>query len=333
MAREQLARAMVETMLSKALKDIKNDPERGFRNTVDLVLNIQGGNFSKTLFGLVQKMLTDQSSAYYRLIKSIADNVDNDYFKTFTLNLGYNGCVSGAKKLRAKEDELGISLPWCISICSSNDEAWPDFADSIISQGKALGVYIYQICGEMALSDQAVKLYKKYEDCAFVIFAESAYVTDKSISKLKKIDNILISITSDSFDDMYRASDVLNKYERFFATHMIYDDNNYAELFFDTVLKSMENFTNSFVFYAPDLTCSQDVYDKAKNLIRSIRDSQHYAYVIMDMKSDIIDIDKSISPTTSSIAFNADGTVSSAQKHNFKENYSLTNTNLIDILK
>ncbi len=333
MERDRMARAMIDTLLSKAMKDIKNDPERGFRNTVDLVLNLQRGNFSKTLFTMVQKMLTDQSSAYYRLIKNISDNVKDEYFKEFALNVGYNSCASGAKKVKEKESELGINVPWCISIFSSADKEWSEFTDSIVTQGKALGVYLYQIRNEMAFSEQAIKIYKKHKDCAFVLLVDSSEVTDKSISSLSKVSNILISITGSSYDDMARAADILNKHERFFAAHMTYDDNNYEELLSDSTLKTMENFTNSFVFYIPGSSCSEAVFDKTRQIVRNIRDSQHYAYVIMDMKADIADIDKTISNHSSSVFFKEDGTIISSDGSFHKESYSMIKPNLVEILK
>ena len=39
MIKEKMVRAMLEPLVSKAIKDIKSDPERGLRNTVDLALN------------------------------------------------------------------------------------------------------------------------------------------------------------------------------------------------------------------------------------------------------------------------------------------------------
>lgn len=333
MARDRMARAMIDTLLTKAMKDIKNDPERGFRNTIDLVLNLQRGNFSKTLFTMVQKMLTDQSSAYYRLIKNISENVRPEYFKEFAMNVGYNSCAVGAKTVKSKEAELGISIPWCISFCSCDDKAWPNFVDSIVSQGKSLGVYLYQIYGSLAFSEQAMKIFKKYKDCAFVLLADSSEITEKRIAALSKLNNILISITGDSFDDMAQASDILNKHERFFAAHMFYDDNNYERLLSDEVLKTMENFTNSFVFYIPSISCSDYIFDKTRGLVRGIRDNQRYAYVIMDMKSDTADIDKTISSNSSSIFFNRNGSVVTVDGTVLKDSYDITAPNLTEILK
>lgn len=88
MARDRLARAMAETLINKVVIDIKSDPERGLRNIIDLALIVPRGKFSRNLFSIVQRILSDEDSAYYTLVKSVASDVDTEILKKFTFNIG-----------------------------------------------------------------------------------------------------------------------------------------------------------------------------------------------------------------------------------------------------
>lgn len=81
------------------LKSIKNDPERGARNLVDLAMQFSEGRFQKNFFSAAQTMLQNENSAYYGLIRDIATYTDETRLFTFGMNLGYNGCTVGVKRM------------------------------------------------------------------------------------------------------------------------------------------------------------------------------------------------------------------------------------------
>ncbi|MDD5944486.1 MAG: hypothetical protein PUD43_02030 [Clostridia bacterium] len=307
MARERMVRAMLDALVDKAINDIKDDPERGFRNVVDLALGFNGGHFSKTLFEMIQKMLSDETSAYYRLIKTISNDVANSYFKGFTMNVGFNSCSKGAKIIRRNEKELGLSIPWCISFGTSCGELWPEFSKNVVSQSKELGVYLYSIYNNVVFSPSSIELYKSNSDCAFILFADASEITDENINLLNNIDNILISIRGKDAEKLNRAANVLRNHGRFFSYHVVYKDDNYEELLSPASLKSMEYYTNSFVFFIPDFSCGEEAHCITKKAVKKLRDEQRYAFVPIDMKADVKDIDKVISESSVSIIFSNDG--------------------------
>lgn len=47
---KNMSRLLVETVVRNALKSIRNDPERGVRNLIDMALQFSEGRFQKNFF-------------------------------------------------------------------------------------------------------------------------------------------------------------------------------------------------------------------------------------------------------------------------------------------
>ena len=89
---------LIETIVRKAIRDIRDSPKRSTRNLIDMALNFSEGRFQSRFFEMAQSMLRDENSAYYRLIPDMVVNVDTEKIIHFGINLGYNSCTAGAKK-------------------------------------------------------------------------------------------------------------------------------------------------------------------------------------------------------------------------------------------
>ncbi len=277
-------------------------------------------------------MLSNENSAYYNLANKIAAEVDIENLKEFSMNIGYNSCTAGAKKLRAKESELGFPIPWSIAIYSSRADRWIEYVDGIISQGIEIGIYTYPIFGGMSFSEDMLDIYKKYSDCAFVLIVNSSEITDERITRLKGINNILISITGKNEQELKNAADILRINERFFAIHMYYGASNIDVLLKNETLKFYEEFTNSFVFYIPEIDCCNEACDEMKVKVRKIRDDQHYAFVLMDLRADLLQIDSIISGGAYSFGFRSDGTIVTANGIVDEVKIDIRENSLVDIL-
>lgn len=331
MIRDRLARAMAETLVNKVVMDIKSDPERGLRNIIDLALMVPRGKFSQNLFGIVQRILADEKSAYYTLVKKVAGNVDSENLKKFTFNIGYNSCTCGARYIRSNTNTLGFPIPWSISINMSFSDNSTGAIKKIISEGKSLGIYLYMIYGKNCIANSMSEIYRDNDECAFIIFADSDEISD--INKLEGINNILISINGSDRKIMAQAADSLHRYSRFFACHRFYNDSNIDLLTSDKELESAEDFTNSFVFYLPEDNCSIDGCIKMKSCLRSLRDSQKYAYIPIDLRSDLPEIDDTICKNSYSIYFREDKRISISNGLILNKVYDISTCSLSDILK
>jgi len=88
-----MSRILIETVVRKTLKDMKEDPERGIRNLVDMALHFSNGRFQTNFFQVAQTMLKNENSPYYALLRNISSSVDAERLVTFGMNLGYNSCT------------------------------------------------------------------------------------------------------------------------------------------------------------------------------------------------------------------------------------------------
>ena len=109
--KNSMSRVLIETVVKGALKAIKDSPERGIRNLVDIALQFSKGRFQQNLFSTVQTMLQNESSAYYELVRDVIFHTDTDRLFTFGMNLGYNGCTIGAQRIRENEKRMNCNIP------------------------------------------------------------------------------------------------------------------------------------------------------------------------------------------------------------------------------
>ena len=98
-----ISRILIETVVRKTLRDMKDSPERSTRNLVDMALHFSSGHFQREFFEMAQEMLQNEHSAYYSLIQDVVSSADTDQLVSFGPNLGYNSFVTGAKTIRDEE--------------------------------------------------------------------------------------------------------------------------------------------------------------------------------------------------------------------------------------
>ncbi|MEA4972593.1 MAG: hypothetical protein VB119_05365 [Candidatus Metalachnospira sp.] len=333
MVKEKMARAMIEPLVNKTMRDMQKDPERTLRNIIDLLLSFPNGRFSNNLFQIAQKMLTDEKSAYYILIKKIVDYVNLDNLKIFSLNVGYNACTFGAKKIRGNIKAYNCKIPWVLFIKTDTTPQSSDNVSRIINEAKQLGIYMFSLFGKNVVSDSMRHIYEENSDCAFVLFTNAECIQDDVVSKYIDINNILISVNNDDNTNVSEAIEILRKYKKFYAAHIHYSNENASEVLSDDKLKDLENYSASFVFCVPNKECTQETFEYFKNATRKIRDNQKYSYVIMDAYDDITIIDKMISGNSCEMGILEDGTFVVSENVIKKTNFNINNMSLIDIVK
>ena len=104
---QNISRILVEMAVKTALKNIKDSPERGIRNLLDMALQCTEGKFQHEFFSTAQSMLQNENSAYYELVRDIVMHTDTNRLFTFGMNLGYNACTVGAQRIRENEKNCG----------------------------------------------------------------------------------------------------------------------------------------------------------------------------------------------------------------------------------
>lgn len=325
---------MIEGMINSALKKAVSDPKRSIRNAIELVANNSHGRFQRKFFEAAQRMLTNQSSAYYTLGKRAVTGIEHGILKKFGINLGYNGCTCGAERIRRNKNELGFNIPWAIYIDAEDDNgSFAERAAEIISQGTELGVYVYVVFGGAGVSEAFRNIYRRFDECAFITACASEYVTETLMKRFDDIFNVAFSINADSTEAITEASGILNTGRRLYGIHRYYDNDSAENIFCDEMLKFYETTGAVFVCAIPSGDCTPETLQCMRDKVYDIRFGQKYAYFALDFAADMDEIDHIISDDTCRVTFCSDGTVHSTTGDYSDSEFAPAQNTLNEILR
>ena len=137
-----------------------------------------------------------------------------------------------------------------------------DELDSVITQGKELGIYFYMYTGGEPLirKNDIIKLCEKHNDCAFHAFTNATLVDDAFCEEMKRVGNLSLSISLEGFeevndlrrgagvyDKVMHAMDLLKKHGQIFGTSICYTSKNIetvtSDEFLDLIIEKGCRFT------------------------------------------------------------------------------------------
>lgn len=304
---KDINRIFIESVLNKALKEINKSPRRTARNLIDMGVNFSRGRLQKVFLSQVQEFLQNQNSAYYDLITDLTDHVDKHILSTFGMNVGYNGCTRGVKRIREVEDLENFSVP--LSLSMSLDEEKLAEKDSIyqeiIRQGKALGIYVYLLKLEKGQPEALLSLLKKNRDCAFVIFVKDTDLSPTFLAGVHHSKNVMIAVCAD--DKAANLCPKLREENLLYAVYSYYSEENEDFILDGRWLAKQMPLRPYFALLIPSPSCKKETCHKVYDYILSVRNGQKKAVIAMDLLQDSWKINEMISEDSYDIGFNMDG--------------------------
>ena len=142
------------------------------------------------------RFVDDPNSKWVKYGARIVNEVDEGVLTTLAANLAYEAGYRGLGKARKLRDEYHTNFPWVLlmdptSACNLRcTGCWAaeyghklnlsyELMDSIIEQGKKLGIYFYLYTGGEPLvrKDDIIKLCKKHSDCEFMMNSPDIWKT------------------------------------------------------------------------------------------------------------------------------------------------------------
>ena len=161
------------------------------------------------------------------------DEIEPHVVKQTALNLGFEAAFHGTKMIRSMREVHQCNIPWLIlmdptSACNLHcTGCWAaeyghklnltyEEMDSIITQGKELGIYFYMYTGGEPLvrKKDIIRLCEKHYDCEFHAFTNGTLVDDEFCEEMRRVGNLSLSISLEGFEevnDMRRGEGVFNK--------------------------------------------------------------------------------------------------------------------------
>lgn len=253
------------------IKNLDKDREKEILKLVDFMEKYMDGEKLDVDFDSVRKKIKDKDSALNKYINKALDEIDPNVLKTMVLNLGFEAFLNGTKTIRKMREKYNCNVPWLIlmdptSACNLHcTGCWAaeygnrlnltfDEMDSVVTQGKELGIYLYMFTGGEPLvrKSNIIKLCEKHNDCAFLSFTNGTLVDEAFCQEMKRVGNLYLAISLEGFEavnDLRRgdgvygkvmnAMDLLKKNGLVFGTSICYTSKNTETVTSDEFIQLM----------------------------------------------------------------------------------------------
>ena len=201
--------AAMSVSLTKAWQYLDKDPENNIPKLMDMVDKVAPEGWYEPQREAFRKAIADKTNWYELMMKvwNLDPGVRNAFFKNFIVNASLSG---SARQEEVKAQE-GCNVPWVIlldptSACNMHcTGCWAaeygnrlnltfEELDSIVTQGKELGTYMYIFTGGEPLvrKKDVIALCEKHSDCEFLSFTNGTLI-DEAFCQ---------DVTSEEFFDM-----------------------------------------------------------------------------------------------------------------------------------
>ena len=323
-----IANQVKKTALRTAFGYLEKNPEENVLKLMNWVDKLAGDGPDSfpVQRAAVRKVLEDPDNNMYKLIMSILKDIDTDVLKVTFENFFLNANIIGWPRQEACRMKYGCNIPWAIlldptSACNLHcTGCWAaeygnklnltfDEIDSIIRQGKELGVYMYIYTGGEPLvrKKDIIALCEKHSDCQFLAFTNATLIDEAFADEMLRVKNFIPSISLEGFekatDDrrgqgvyrkVIRAMEILNAKHLPFGVSSCYTSANLDSIssyeFMDHIIKLGAKFIWYFHYMpvgndaSPELLPSPEQREFIYHRIRDIRSTK--PIFAMDFQND-----------------------------------------------
>lgn len=329
---ENISRILVQTVVKRALNDLKEAPERTLRNLVDMAQQFAGGRFQQQFFQSAQKMLENENSAYFPLIKDTVEHVGDDRLLTFGMNLGYNSCTVGAGIIRELEAKRGYNIPWAVTMqlapgmTSSHIQQY----SGVIGQGEALGIYTWLLFAHGS-AEASMSLMDEHPNCAFTLFCRGEDLCGRVLDEICERNNLMLALPFD--DEAETICSRLREAGLLYSLYHVYGENDLpliesGDLFFD-----MARLHPAFSALIPAKGCDDRIQSRVYNVLCRARLEQTYRTLLWELYRDGLMVDKIISDDGCWVSFSASGEFYGIGDNGVRQLYGSMDTPLAELFR
>ncbi len=329
--KKSMSRILVEIVVKRAIKSIKDSPERGIRNLVDMALQFSEGRFQKDFFTMAQTMLQNENSAYYDLVRETVTHTDTDRLYTFGMNLGYNSCTEGARCIRQNEEKMNCNIPWMILLwmdvrkLNANQEQY----DALICEGESLGIYTWMLFA-LENPQRILSLAEGHPDSAFCIFCRVGDLSAAFLDEAADLYNLMLIVRYEECAANLCAA--LRERGLLYSVWYPYGQKDIETILNGDLFSSTQQLLPTFTVLIPDEGCPEEARRLAYQAVKSAREEQTYHTIVLELQGDNCLIDSIISGDACSVCFDKSGDLYDWNRKYESEHHNLFQSNLFDIL-
>lgn len=304
-------RVITSAGLKLAYNYLNSNPEKNIPHLMDWVDIIDKDNAMPSQRKAFRNVIENKENNWYKLIMSmwtdIAPGVRQAFFNNFILNEN----ILGWPEQEANREKYDCSIPWAIlmdptSACNlkctgcwaaeygSKSSMSFETMDSIIEQGKQLGVYFYLYSGGEPLvrKKDIIALCEKHKDCMFTAFTNGTLIDEQFADEMLRVKNFVPAISIEGFEEatdyrrgggtyqaVVRAMDILKRKKLIFGASLCYTRYNTevigSEEFIDFLIDKGTKFAWFFTYMPVGINAVTDLMvtaDQREFMYRRIRE-------------------------------------------------------------
>ena len=264
---------MMNLGMRKVYDYLEKDPKTNLPKLMEMMDKVLPESVYAPQRKVFREILEDQDNNWFELIESVWTDIDPQIIRKFFENFIMNANLDWAEKREKVMEEYHCNVPWAIlldptSACNMHcTGCWAaeygnrlnlsfDEIDSIITQGKEMGVYMYIYTGGEPLMRKRdlIALCNKHSDCEFLAFTNATLIDEEFADEMLRIKNFIPAIsveggeeTTDArrgkgtYQKVVRAMEILKRKKLPFGVSCCYTSQNLdsisSEEFIDQLVK------------------------------------------------------------------------------------------------
>ena len=365
-----LKNAAMAAGLEQVLHYLEKDPETNIPKIMKLIDTVTPKDwYVKQRAGFRQAI--EEKNNWYQLIMKVYEldpGVRQAFFRNFILNASLLGS--------ARQDEVSrrenCNVHWAIlldptSACNMHcTGCWAaeygnrlnltfEELDSIVTQGKELGTYMYIFTGGEPLvrKKDVIALCEKHSDCEFLSFTNGTLIDEDFCQQMLRVKNFVPAFSLEGFEEandsrrgqgayekVQKAMKLLKAHKLPFGISACYTSANYADIsseaFFDSLIQAGALFVWFFHYMpvgsgaAPQLLPTPEQRTEVYNRIRAFRKTK--PIFSMDFQNDAEYVGGCIAGGRRYLHINARGDVEPCVFIHYS-NVNIRNCTLLEALK
>ena len=320
--------AATQAAIKSALKYLEKNPEENLPKLMAWVDKFagEGPDSFPAQRDAVRAVVNNPDSNMYRLIMNLFHDVDGGVLRTFFTNFILNANLIGWPVQEEYRKKYGCNIPWAIlldptSACNLHcTGCWAaeygnrlnlslEEIDSIIRQGKEMGVYLYIYTGGEPLvrKKDLITLCERHQDCVFLSFTNATLIDEEFADDMLRVKNFVPAISVEGFEQatdarrgegtyqkVIAAMELLKRKRLVFGLSCCYTSANLDSISSDAFLDQMVEWGAKFVWYfhympvgndaAPELLPTPEQREQMYHQIRHIRETK--PIFAMDFQND-----------------------------------------------
>lgn len=295
MEKATMSRLLIETTVRHTLKSLQEDPKRSVRNLIDMALQFSQGRFQSNFFATARTMLKNENSAYYTLVQDAAAHIETEHLVRFGMNLGYNSCTWGARRIRANEEKMGFNIPWAVLFSLDGSRSLDRLGQyhKTITEGEALGIYAWMLFPHDLAPRELLPLVKEHPDSAFFLFCPSGTVDGAFVRAVEELYNLMPVIHFDEGAD--NACLLLRDRKLPYSVWVPYAGAEADPILSGELFDTVQYLHPVFTALLPRQSCSSATHASVCQAVEKARNGQLYATVPWDLYADTCRLDEIIS--------------------------------------